>query len=178
MIRHTLCFAIRNYIMRNFYPLEAIEAAKDILIRKKATIAVAESVTAGHLQAALSQAENARQVFQGGVTVYNIGQKCRLLRVEPIHALEVNGVSQQIAETMATMVIDLFCSHIGIAITGYASPVPEKDIHHPFAWFCVANQNGILKTARLEPPPADPLSTQLFYMETILKALPETLSNF
>jgi len=157
--------------MKNIYPLMDIEAVKELLVTQKATIAVAESVTAGQLQAALSQADNARQFFQGGITAYNVGQKCRLLRVEPVHALDCNGVSEQVAEEMARHVADLFCSHFGVGITGYATPVPEKGIVKPFAFYSVYGRKGILRTARLDAPSAEALDVQLFYVERIIAAL-------
>jgi nicotinamide-nucleotide amidase len=73
--------------MIEIYPTETIQSLKNLLAASKQTIAFAESVTAGHLQAAFSQAQNARDVLQGGMAVYNIGQKCRQLGVEPIVAL-------------------------------------------------------------------------------------------
>lgn len=61
----------------------------NLLYRKQETIAVAESVTSGLLQLTLAQAEKAAEFFQGGICVYNLGQKCRHLAVEPIHAQAV-----------------------------------------------------------------------------------------
>jgi len=60
--------------------------AKELLNRNE-SVAIAESVTGGLLQAAFSIAENASQFFQGGVTAYNVGQKYRHLLVDPLHAL-------------------------------------------------------------------------------------------
>jgi len=157
--------------MKNIYPLKDIEAVKELLIASKATIAVAESVTSGQLQAAFSQAENARQFFQGGITAYNVGQKCRLLRVEPVHALDCNGVSEQVAEEMARHVADVFCSQFGVGVTGYATPVPEKGVLKPFAFYSVYGPQGILRTVRLDAPPAEALDVQLFYVERIVTAL-------
>ena len=57
--------------MKNHLPL--IISIKDILIEDGKTLTVAESVTAGLLQAALSLALGASQLFQGGITVYNRG---------------------------------------------------------------------------------------------------------
>ncbi|HEY2725901.1 MAG TPA: CinA family protein, partial [Parafilimonas sp.] len=58
------------------------------LKEKNQSIAAAESVTGGLLQAAFSNAKAASFFFQGGITTYNIGQKCRHLLVEPLHAIE------------------------------------------------------------------------------------------
>jgi nicotinamide-nucleotide amidase len=112
-----------------------LENIKTILLEKKQTVAVAESVTAGQLQFMLSLAENAQQFFQGGITTYNLGQKSRHLLVEPIHAISCNCVSEKVAVEMARHVTSLFMSDWGIGITGYASPVPEKNIHQLFACY-------------------------------------------
>ena len=77
--------------------------------------------------------------FQGGLTVYNLGQKCRHLGVNPIQALECNCVSDKVAVEMAISVCKLFTSDWGIAITGYSTPVPESD-NKLFAYFAIAFQ--------------------------------------
>src|SRR5690348_6264721 len=107
---------------------ELINKAGRLLQKEGATVAVAESVTSGNLQAIFSLAKNATLFFQGGMTAYNIGQKCRHLMVEPTHAIECNCVSQKVSEQMAAEICHLFTSDYGIGITGYASPVPEKNI--------------------------------------------------
>jgi nicotinamide-nucleotide amidase len=100
------------------YPFDEIEIVKDQLIRLGRTIAVAESVTSGHLQAALSLAENARQFYQGGLTAYNLGQKSRHLLIEPIHALDCDCVSDRIAAQMAQEAARLFSADYGLSVRG------------------------------------------------------------
>ncbi len=73
-----------SIFLMELFDLKKLKKIHDTLARKKETIAVAESVTAGLLQVALAQAENASEFFQGGITVYNLGQKFRHLGVEPI----------------------------------------------------------------------------------------------
>lgn len=108
---------------------------RELLLLKKQTVAVAESVTAGHLQVAFSMAENALEFFQGGITTYNLAQKSKHLHVDPIHALSCNSVSEEVAAEMAKHVRLLFMSDWGIAVTGYASSVPEKNIYQLFACY-------------------------------------------
>src|SRR5687768_1628184 len=98
------------------YDEQVVNMIKDLLTAKKQTIAVAESVTAGHLQAALSSAIEASEFFQGGMTVYNLGQKCRHLDVEPINASTNDCISEEVARVMAISVAQLFSSHYSIAI--------------------------------------------------------------
>ncbi|MGN6646005.1 MAG: CinA family protein [Cytophaga sp.] len=145
-----------------------IATIKATLVEHEETIAVAESVTSGLLQSAFASAENASLFFQGGITTYNLGQKARHLNVEPIHALTNNCVSEKIAEQMALNVSVMFHSDWGIAVTGYASPVPESG-NKLFAYYSIVFKNEILKTARLEPEKMEPEEVQRFYIEEILK---------
>ena len=117
------------------------------LLKKKYTIAVAESVTSGNLQVAFSLAKNEILFYQGGITVYNIGQKCRHLSVEPTHAIDSNCVSKKISDQMALAVAEMFSSDIGVGITGYASSVPEQNINKLFAYLSVKIRKKIVLSA-------------------------------
>ena len=131
------------------YDQQIINAIKDILVKEHKTLSVAESVTAGHLQAAFSSAVEASKFFQGGITAYNAGQKCRHLNIEPIHALDNDCVTEKVACEMATQVNDLFISDYGIAITGYATKMPEKDMNDLFAFFAIAHKHKILLVKKI-----------------------------
>jgi PncC family amidohydrolase len=104
------------------YNVAVINKIKKILVEKEQTIAVAESVTSGHLQAGFSLTKEAMQFFQGGMTAYNLGQKARHFHVDPIHAFRYNCVSETVANDMSREVAKIFSSDWGISITGYASP--------------------------------------------------------
>lgn len=157
------------------YPAAIINAIGKNLIQKRETIAVAESVTAGHLQAALSLAENARRFFHGGVVAYNLGQKVTMLHVEPIHAEECNCVSATVASEMAQGVSTLFHSTIGVAITGYAAPVPEYGIEKLFAHFAIVRNNTVVREGVFREETKEPLQVQLNYVDKILQQLKEVL---
>lgn len=131
------------------YSEETINSVKDILADKEETLAVAESVTAGHLQAAFSAGIEASKYFQGGITAYNIGQKARHLHVDPILCNKVNCVAEKIAHTMATEVSKMFLSDYGIGITGYASIVPECEEEGIFAFFSLSYKDKIVLTGKL-----------------------------
>jgi len=159
------------------YPVTIINAIGKTLIRKKETIAVAESVTAGHLQAALSLAENARRFFHGGVVAYNLGQKVRLLHVDSIHAEECNCVSAAVAIQMAHGVSALFNSTIGVAITGYAAPVPEYGIAKLFAYYSIVRNNKIIRQGIIREEDQKPLHVQLGYVNKILHQLKKVVAE-
>ena len=103
-------------------------------VRKRATLAVAESLTAGNLQAAISCEPGASEYFLGGITTYNIDQKVEHLKVDRRHAKEMNCVSGVVAQEMARGVRDLFRSTIAISTTGYAQADPTHSPLGPYAW--------------------------------------------
>lgn len=121
------------------------------LIKRQQTIAVAESVTSGLLQVAFSGAQDASCFFQGGITAYHAGQKYRHLLVEPIWATACDCVSEEVSAQMARGVCQMFRSHYGIAITGYATPVPEKDIMELHAWIAVCLDGEMLVSEKILP---------------------------
>src|SRR6185369_11809978 len=107
-----------------------------LLIRRRESIAVAESVTAGLSQHALAAVENASLFFQGGITAYNLGQKARYLHLDPIHADAFDCVSGKVAVEMAVNVCELFKSDWGLSVTGYAAPARESK-NNLFAFIAV-----------------------------------------
>lgn len=159
------------------YDLNIITFIKDHMLTDQHTVAVAESVTSGHLQAALASAENASKFFQGGITTYNLGQKARHLKVEPIHAETCNCVSERIAGEMALNVTALFSSDWGIGITGYAAPVPECNIHELFAYYAISFRGKLLARKFISAEKAEPIKVQLFYVNSILNALNDLINK-
>ena len=139
------------------------------LKEKNQSIAIAESVTGGLLQAAFSNAQEASFFFQGGITAYNIGQKCRHLLVEPLHALECNCVSELVSQQMSKHVCNLFLSDYGIGITGYAATLPEKNINDLFAYYSISLKEKIIESGKITADTEEGLPAQLFYIEHVLK---------
>jgi nicotinamide-nucleotide amidase len=146
-----------------------IKRIRDYMLSKRYTIAVAESVTSGHLQAALSTAEDASFFFQGGITTYNIHQKYVHLHIDPTHAITCNCVSSQVAEEMAEHVCRLFGSDWGIGITGYASPVPSDPSMPLYALASVAFKGKTIRTDVLIAEAEDPFDVQVEYVNKILE---------
>jgi PncC family amidohydrolase len=138
---------------------------------------VAESVTSGHIQAAFSLAENASLFFQGGITVYNLGQKSRHLKVDPIHATACNSVSSTVAEEMAINALALFSSDWSVAITGYAAPVPELKIDKLFAFYAIAFRNKVVASKKIQSADEGIFQVQLNFTDSVLKALNAVLKK-
>jgi nicotinamide-nucleotide amidase len=146
------------------------------MISSAQTIAVAESVSSGFLQAAFSLSKNATRFFQGGITTYNIGQKYRHLLVDPIHALACNCVSEQVAESMALNVCSLFQSDWGIGICGYAAPVPESG-NATFAYYAITLRGNIILSQKIESTEQEGKDTQLYFINEILTQFHTLLSR-
>jgi nicotinamide-nucleotide amidase len=139
------------------------------LVERQETLAVAESVTAGYVQAILSSAEEATFFFQGGITTYNLGQKCKHLNIDPIEGMKSNCVSEKIAQQMSIGVQELFQSDYGIAITGYAAPLPEKDIEEIFAYVAVSYKGRLLTVQRIGSSKQAAPAAQVDYAEQVLR---------
>ncbi len=155
---------------------EILASIGESLIVKKETLAVAESVTSGLLQFAIGSIENASKFFQGGITVYNLGQKFKHLNVEPIHAENANCVSEKVAKTMALEISSMMTSDWGLSVTGYSTPVPESD-NKLFAWFAISYKGRIIHSGRLEGKGKMPREVQLNYTLTIIEKFNGTLTS-
>jgi nicotinamide-nucleotide amidase len=154
------------------YNIQNIAILKKKLVAQKLTVALAESVTGGHLQAAISGADEAGMFFHGGITAYNLGQKARHLKINSIAAEKCNCVSKEVAIEMAFGVIELFSSDMGISITGYAAPLPEEDIHTIFAWGAIVLKGKLISSFKITSKLDDPIRVQIDYTnQVIVKAI-------
>ena len=151
-----------------------IRSIKEWMLAHNETIAVAESVTSGLVQFAFSTAEDAMKFYQGGITVYNLGQKSRHLHIEPIHALSCDCVSEQVSREMALNVSTLFTSDWGIGITGFASPVPESG-NKLFAFYAIVHLGKIHTSGKINAEKNEPFKVQTFFVASLLNGLADQL---
>ncbi len=151
------------------YNLQHINGIKDVLVRDHETLAVAESVTSGDLQSAFSQAREATLFYQGGITTYNLNQKTRLLNIDPVHAMACNCVSEEVARQMAIGVSKMFSTPWSIAITGYASPIPEMSLTDLYAYFALSHHGKIVLSRKIKGLKNDPAKVQLHYTNEVIR---------
>lgn len=153
------------------------EELKSLLLRlPRRTLAVAESVTAGHVQSRVAAISGASEFFLGGITAYTLDEKVRHLGVDRAAAARVNCVSAEVAEQMARGVCRLFEADIGLATTGYAEPADGVLV--PFAWWAVAvhssEERGFgVSHGRVECPGAKRVEAQAMVAEAALAELVE-----
>ena len=153
-----------------------ITELKELLIARQESLSVAESVTSGFIQAALSTAENASEFFEGGITTYNLEQKVRHLNINQEHAQKVDCVSERVSEEMALNCAKLFKSTWALAITGYASPVPEGD-NKLFAHYAVSKNGQVIRHHYIESRIEPGLPTQLYFTNEVLRHLLELVKK-
>ncbi len=146
-----------------------------MLATPRLTLAVAESITCGRLQARIGAISGASQFFLGGLTAYTIAQKARHLGVDRARAEEVNAVSAEIAAQMARGACAFFGSDIALATTGYAEPAPERDIARPTAFWALAHRGAgniyFERGGRIERPEASRIEMQEAVVDAAFAAL-------
>ncbi len=104
------------------------------------TLAAAESLTGGRLQAAITAVSGASGYFLGGITAYTLDEKVRLLGVKRAAAARVDCVSAEVAAQMARGAASLFGADLAVATTGYAEPATERGVDAPFAHWAIAHR--------------------------------------
>lgn len=92
------------------------------------SISIAESLTGGSVSSTLVNISGISKIFKGGITVYSLNSKIRLLNIQENKVNESNGVSQFVSEEMAKNVCKLFDTNIGLSTTGYAEKYKENNV--------------------------------------------------
>lgn len=152
-----------------------IELKRLMLARPALTLAAAESLTCGRVQARVGAISGASEFFLGGITAYSLEQKVRHLGVDRAGARRVNSVSADVAEQMARGVCELFGSDLGVATTGYAEPSVADGVAEPFAWWAVAHRRRgrfvAVRHGRVECPGARRIDAQTIVADAVLAEL-------
>lgn len=114
------------------------------LAKLKKTVAVAESITAGGLAAAITEIAGASKVFLGGVIVYSDEAKIKQLGISKKLIAEYTAVSEQVALEMANSVRKKFGSDFAIATTGVAGPKSAYGQKPGTVWLAITDGKSTL----------------------------------
>lgn len=106
-------------------PRSLVSAVLDGLRRCGATVAAAESLTAGLVTAALTDVAGSSEVVRGGLVVYATDLKAGLAGVDPMLLSEYGPVHPRIAEALALGAREQCASDWGLGVTGVAGPDPQ-----------------------------------------------------
>ncbi len=92
------------------------------LVEKKLTLAVAESCTGGMLAQRITDIPGSSQYFKGGIVCYTDEAKEQFLGIPRKEIEEFGAISEEIAQTMATLVRKKIDADYSISLTGIAGP--------------------------------------------------------
>ncbi len=131
-----------NIYSTGLQPLEAIVG--ELLLERKATLAVAESCTGGMIGARLTEVAGSSRYFAGGFIVYNPRLKTDLLGVAAELMERHSVVSREVAEAMAAGARERTGATYGLSVTGEAGPQPaDPQIPVGTVWLGVAGPDGV-----------------------------------
>ena len=151
------------------------ELKRLMLAAPRLTLAVAESLTCGRVQARVGEVSGASNFFLGGITAYTLDQKVTHLGVNRAAARRVNSVSARVAEEMAQGVCRMFGSDLGVATTGYAEPAAAEGVGEPFAWWALTHRRRgrfiTTRSGRIECPGATRIDTQIMVADAVFGEL-------
>ena len=93
-----------------------------MLVRKKMTLAVAESCTGGLLSHRLTNIPGSSKYYECGIVSYSNRAKVGVLGISGIIIKEKGAVSEEVVREMALRIRELRETDLGIGITGIAGP--------------------------------------------------------
>ena len=115
----------------SFYEIEtkAQETARHLvesLSRKRLTLALAESCTAGLVADLLAQSSGASAVLWGSFVCYTPDAKVRMLGLDSNYLEQYGLVSKETARAMALHALEQSGASFAAAVTGIAGPLSDK----------------------------------------------------
>ncbi|MGJ8592352.1 MAG: competence/damage-inducible protein A [Aquaticitalea sp.] len=124
---------------------ESIEAiiGKRLLDLGK-TMATAESCTGGKIAETITTNTGASRIFKGSIVSYATEAKINILHIDKSLIDKFSVVSGQVAEAMASSVLQLFDTDYAIATTGNAGPTKgEADAEIGTVFIAIATKNEV-----------------------------------
>jgi PncC family amidohydrolase len=117
------------------------------LLKKKATLSVAESITGGGLAAAITEVAGSSSVFLGGVIAYADEIKINELKVDSKTLKKFTAVSEEVAKEMAAGARKKFNTDYAIATTGVAGPGKAYGQKAGTVWIAIASKKEVFAIA-------------------------------
>ena len=102
------------------------EILKELLLKNKLTLSVAESCTGGELARLITSVSGSSAYFTGGIIPYDLNQKIALLNVSEKTIRQKTVVSAEVAEEMSVGCQQLFKTDISLSTTGVSGPRTDE----------------------------------------------------
>lgn len=114
------------------------------LAKNKLSLALAESSSGGYASFSLTKTPGSSKVFKGGVIVYSLEAKNILLNIPVATLKKTQGVSKNIAISLAKKVRKKLKADIGGSLVGFAGPTTKKGIKVGTTFIAVNNKKTTL----------------------------------
>ncbi len=117
----------------------------ELLIKRKATLSIAESCTGGNLSRRITSMPGSSVYFTGSVVAYSNDIKLNVLNINLKSLTDHGSVSREVAEEMAAGVREHFKTDYSISTTGIAGPdggTAEKPVG--LVWIAVASGEKVI----------------------------------
>lgn len=149
----TITFA-RTALGSAVYDAASLEAeVVRLLGAVDATVACAESLTAGLLTARIANVPGASDVLRGGMVAYATGLKSKFFGISRLRLFDQGAVSPETATAMARGVAEECGSTYGVALTGVAGPASQEGYPPGTVYGAVSGPSGV--ASRLLTLPGD-----------------------
>ncbi len=112
-----------------------------LLLKRRRTLAVAESCTGGLIGDRLTDVQGSSRYFVGGVIAYSNAAKVRMLGVSSQTLAKWGAVSEPVVREMAAGVCRKFGTQVGVAVSGIAGPGGGSRVK-PVGLVCVCVRAG------------------------------------
>ncbi|MCX6277009.1 MAG: competence/damage-inducible protein A [Bacteroidetes bacterium] len=117
----------------------------EILRKKGATLAAAESCTGGYIAHLITSIPGSSDYFKGSIVAYSNEAKINLLNITEESILNYGAVSKQVVEQMAASARIKFYSHFAIATSGIAGPTGGTETKPVgTVWIAIATPDEVL----------------------------------
>ena len=117
----------------------------NLLNEQHKSLSIAESCTGGFAQHLITSIPGSSKYFKGGIVSYSNEIKSTLLHVPEELLTKHGAVSKEVAQAMATGVLNKFNTDYAVAVTGIAGPdggTAEKPVG--LVWMCFASKEGLI----------------------------------
>lgn len=146
------------------------------------TLAVAESMTSGRVQAAIGAVSGASRYFLGGVTAYAVAAKREVLGVPEELLSTTNVATPKVAAALAFGALGKFGSDLAIGTTGFAEPDPAHGFPEPGAFWAIARGGSggrnVIRQGRFRGVGLNRVQVQDAVAHEVLEALADYLRGF
>jgi nicotinamide-nucleotide amidase len=142
-------FPILGKYIYGYEPDTLESIAGELLCKKGATLATAESCTGGCIAHRITSVSGSSAYFKGGIVAYSNEIKVKVLGVNPAILEKFGAVSSEVASQMAEGALRALNTDYALSTTGIAGPAGgTKDKPTGLCWFGIATPDGTTTFSR------------------------------